>query len=115
MHIDRAELFRLAWKWARQDEAYHWVYDWTPGKAYGTRRAATGAERRAIFAHHLKRAWAEMKRVANYRAAQAAAFAKLRNHDDIQAEILTFECKDTIRGADWTRLDALRAELHAAA
>jgi hypothetical protein len=75
MSINRAELFRLAWTWTNTDEAARVVYDWTPGATYGHRRPATATERRAFFVRHLKAAWAEMKRIAAYRAAQTAAFA----------------------------------------
>lgn len=115
MTIDRAELFRLAWAWARADEAYRWVYDWTPGRTYGHRRPTTGAERRAVFARHLTEVWKEARRRAAYRAASLAAFATARPADEIRTDILALECKDCLRGSDWQRLDDLYAELRAAA
>lgn len=51
----------------------------------------------------LQDAWNEAKRVA--KVANQSTAAQLR------AEIWAFECKDSIRGSDWTHLDALRAEL----
>lgn len=113
MTIDRAELFRLAWVWARADEAFRWVYDWTPGRSYGRRRTATPTDRRAVFARHLARAWAEMKRQAAYRAQRIAAFAAARPAEDIRADILSIECKDRLCGSDRQRLEALYGELYA--
>ena len=51
----------------------------------------------------LQDAWGEAKRAA--RAATNATAAQLR------ADLWAFECKDTMRGSDWTRLDAMRAAL----
>ena len=51
----------------------------------------------------LQDAWGEAKRAA--RAATNATAAQLR------ADLWAFECKDTMRGSDWTRLDTLRAAL----
>lgn len=51
----------------------------------------------------LQDAWGEAKRAA--RTATNATTAQLR------ADLWAFECKDTMRGSDWTRLDAMRATL----
>ena len=114
MTIDRAELFRLAWARTRTDQAAQWVYDWTPGPRYGARRAATPAERRAVFARHLKAAWAEAKSQAAYRAAQRAAFVAQRPAEAIRRDIWILECKDRLFTRDFAQLDALRLELFAA-
>lgn len=99
MTIDRSELFRLAWALAKQD-------------LWSLRLPASRL--RGLFRGALSRAWAEMKRRAAYRAAQRLAFATARPVAAIQTDILLLECKDTLRGSDWQRLDALRAELWAA-
>lgn len=98
MTIDRAELFRLAWAMARQD-------------LWSLRLPASRL--RGLFHAALKRAWATVKCQAAYRAKRLAAFAVARPADEIRADILTLECKDRLRGSDWQRLDALRAELFA--
>ena len=64
--IDRAELFRIAWMRTRQDQDARWVYDWTPGSTYGSRRSSPAAERRAVFAKHLRSAWADMRARAGF-------------------------------------------------
>ena len=51
----------------------------------------------------LQDAWGEAKRAA--KAATNSTAAQLR------ADLWAFECKDTMRGSDWTRLDAMRATL----
>ena len=51
----------------------------------------------------LQDAWGEAKRAA--RASTNVTAAQLR------ADLWAFECKDTMRGSDWTRLDAMRAAL----
>lgn len=111
MTIDRAEIFNLAWAWTRADQEARWGYDWTPGRTYGNRRAATAAERRATFAKHLRAAWVAGRQRAAYREAQRAAFAKARPAEIIRRDILVIECKDRLFGGDWQALDALRAEL----
>lgn len=51
----------------------------------------------------LQDAWNEAKRAA--KVANQSPAAQLR------ADLWAFECKDSIRGSDWTHLDALRREL----
>ncbi|WP_426037522.1 hypothetical protein [Cypionkella sp. TWP1-2-1b2] len=51
----------------------------------------------------LQDAWGEVKRAAKA-ATQTTA-------DRIRADLWAFECKDTMRGSDWTRLDTMRAAL----
>ena len=99
MTIDRAELFRLAWVWAKQDL-------WSD--------RAPASELRAYFKAALARAWQEMKTRAQRRAAMIAEAAKARPLDVVQADLWAFECKDTLRGFDWQTLAALKAELAAA-
>jgi hypothetical protein len=100
MTIDRKEVFRRAWVWAKQDL---WS-DRAPASAL-----------RGYFRAALVRAWADAKQQAAYRAAQRAAFPAARPAEVIRTEILVLECKDRLAGADWQRLDTLRAELRAAA
>lgn len=56
----------------------------------------------------------EKARIARNLAARAAAsaaqFANV-TAAQLRADLWAFECKDTMRGSDWTRLDALRAAL----
>ncbi len=99
MTIDRAELFRLAWIWAKQDLWSH---------------RAPASRLRAYFKAALARAWRELKARAQRRAAMIAAAASARPLAVVQAELWAFECKDTLRGADWETLAALQAELAAA-
>ncbi|RWR31497.1 hypothetical protein D2T29_10720 [Sinirhodobacter populi] len=100
MTIDRAELFLLAWAWAKQE-----LWTWR----------LPASRLRGLFRKALSQAWAEMKRRAVYRAQRLAAFAVARPADEIRTDILALECKDRLCGSDWQRLDALRMELHAAA
>ncbi|MFC3088273.1 hypothetical protein [Tabrizicola soli] len=100
MTINRKEVFRLAWVWAKQDQ-------------WGARAPASAL--RGYFRAALVRAWADVKRQAAYRAAQRAAFASARPAEEIRTDIRMLECKDRLAGADWQRLDALRAELRAVA
>ena len=56
----------------------------------------------------------EKARIARNLAARAAAtVAQFANTTTAQlrADLWAFECKDTMRGSDWTRLDAMRAAL----
>ncbi|OWU70510.1 hypothetical protein [Marinibacterium profundimaris] len=99
MTIDRAELFRLAWAWAKQDL-------WS--------RRLPASHLRGLFREALKRAWADLKRTAARLAAQRKTTAATRPAAQIQTDILVLECKDRLHGSDWQRLDALRAELMAA-
>ncbi|KFI24901.1 hypothetical protein [Paenirhodobacter enshiensis] len=96
MTIDRAELFRLAWVMARHDL---WSLRLPASRLHG------------LFPAALKRAWATVKCQAAYRAQRLAVFTAGRPADEIRADILTLECKGRLRGPDWQRLDALRAEL----
>ena len=100
MQIDRKEVFRRAWLWARQD-------------LWAARAPATAL--RGFFRAALVRAWAEVKTQAAYRAAQRAAFTSARPAAEIRNDIWVLECKDRLVGADWQRLDHLRAELRACA
>ena len=99
MTINRSELFALAWELARQDL-------W--------RLRLPASRLRGLFPAALSRAWSIMKGRAAYRARCIAAAATARPVEEIRTEIVTLECKDCLRGADWLRLDALRAELNAA-
>lgn len=99
MTINRSELFALAWELARQDL-------W--------RLRLPGSRLRGLFPAALSRAWSIMKAHAAYRARYIAAAATARPVEEIRTEIVTLECKDCLRGADWLRLDDLRSELKAA-
>lgn len=46
-------------------------------------------------------------------AAHVAQFAGL-TAAQLRANLFAFECKDSLRGSDWTRLDAMRAALREA-
>jgi len=96
MTIDRKEVFRLAWAWAKQD-------------LWAARAPASAL--RGYFRAALVRAWADVKA----RAARRAAAAAVRPASEIRADIITLECKDRLYGADWSRLNALHVELRAAA
>lgn len=50
----------------------------------------------------LQDAWNEAKRATKAASSTAA---------QLRADLWAFECKDTMRGSDWTRLDAMRAAL----
>ncbi|MEI4471512.1 hypothetical protein [Frigidibacter sp. MR17.24] len=70
-----------------------------------------------LLSRALKMAWWQAKEEMAVKAAVAAEFAQRRAPraiEAIQRELLSFECKDSLRGSDWLHLDALRAELHAA-
>ncbi len=109
MHIDRAAILRRAWVWAKADAAYCWVYDWTPGATYGQRRATTAAERRALFAKHLRAAWADRKAAAAHPV--PPAFATVATAD-LRAEVVTLEnCDARLGWQRQERLSTLRREL----
>lgn len=99
MNTDRAELFRIAWAWARQDLWSH---------------RAPASRVRAYFKAALVRAWREMKARALRRAGMLAAAAKARPLDVVKADLWAFDCKDTLRGKDWQTLSDLKTELAAA-
>ncbi|UMA64620.1 hypothetical protein LVO79_16705 [Roseivivax marinus] len=103
----------LAWMWARQEQCYSFVYDWTPGPTYGQRRSATGVEKRAVFAECLRRAWADMKSRASRQAAYEASLGNLveRSSASLLAEINDIENRERIRSDGWQRLDALQAAI----
>ena len=82
--FNKSEIMRLAW--AIMKKGSEW-------QKYRVRR----------LRYALQDAWGEAKRAT--RAATNATAAQLR------ADLWAFECKDTMRGSDWTRLDALRAAL----
>lgn len=110
MGIDRAAILRRAWAWAKADAAFTWVYDWTPGKTFGSRRASTAAERRAIFAKHLRAAWADYKRTAA-RAVVPSIFSTVATAD-LRAEVVMLEnCDARLGWARQERLSTLRREL----
>ena len=101
MTIDRAKIMQDAWTIARR---------------FAGNRETWGQR----LSRALKYVWWDVKEAARqaaaqdaYRAAQRAAFASARPAEEIRTEIWTLECKDRLAGADWQRLDALRAELRA--
>ncbi|SLN72015.1 hypothetical protein ROJ8625_03773 [Roseivivax jejudonensis] len=113
VRINRSELMRLAWMWARQEQGYTFIYNWTPGPGYGHRRAATGPEKRAVFAECLRRAWAEMKARVARLAAHAANLGELgdRSASSLRAEIRDIETRNRIGPDGWKRLSQLQAAL----
>jgi hypothetical protein len=82
--FNRSEIMRRAWAIVKKGS------DW---QRYRLRR----------LRYALQDAWNEAKRAA--KAASNTTAAQLR------ADLWAFECKDTMRGSDWTRLDAMRATL----
>lgn len=54
-------IMRRAWAWAKADRDFHSAYDWTTGVGYGRPIPVPAAERRAIFAKYLARAWEAAK------------------------------------------------------
>jgi hypothetical protein len=65
------------------------------------------------IARALKYVWWKAKEAARELAARVAAApaSPARPVAEIRADLFAFECKDTLRGSDWTHLDALRGEL----
>lgn len=82
--FNKSEIMRRAWSIVKKGR------DW---QKYRLRR----------LRYALQDAWGEAKRTA--RAATNSTAALLR------ADLWAFECKDTMRGSDWTRLDAMRQAL----
>ena len=113
MTYDRAAILRTAWAWARREAGWSVAYEWTPGPSYGAQRKPTAAERRAIFAECLRRAWAAAKAKAAYRRSLAAVAP--RPLAEIQREALALDGKNRWTPADYQTADRLRAELAAAA
>lgn len=110
MGIDRAAILRCAWAWAKSDDAFRWVYDWTPGNNYGRRRATTAAERRAVFAKHLRAAWADHKATAA-RAAAPSIFSAVPTAM-LRAEVVALEnCDARLGWARQERISTLRRVL----
>ncbi|SFD67618.1 hypothetical protein [Roseivivax sediminis] len=111
--INRSDLMRLAWTWARQELAYSFIYDWTPGPTYGQRRTATVSEKRSIFADCLRKAWAEMKARAQQWAAHIDSLGALveRSSASLLAELNDSENRSHIDADGWARIEALRAAL----
>ena len=94
--FNKSEIMRRAWVWAKQDL-------WSA--------RAPKSKLRAFLAAAVKRAWAEVKMLATRVTAPAVA---QRLASEIRADLFAFECKDTMRGSDWTCLDIMRAALTAA-
>lgn len=97
MTINRAEVFRLAWAFAKAD-------------LWSLRLPASCL--RSLFRAALVRAWADVKLMTARRAAERPA--PVRPAEEVRRDLLSWECKDSLRGSDWTRLEALRAELRVA-
>ena len=72
----------------------------------------------AKLSRALKSVWWDAKqvaRIAAHAAAQVARMAQcIRPAAEIRAAILELECKDSLRGSDWQRLDTLQSELRMA-
>lgn len=101
MTINKAKLMRAAWVIVRRFEG-------------------NGETLHARLSRALKLVWWEAKQEAR-RAAEAAArlaaqaTVVVRPITAVLADIRDLECRSSLRGNDWDRLDALRAELLRAA
>lgn len=96
MTIDRAEVFRLAWVWAKQE-------------AWSRRLPKGGA--RMMFADCLRKSWAYHKAaLARARAAVPSAFASM-SLADLQTAVAVEEACDRLGWAGIERLSAMRREL----
>lgn len=82
--FNKSEIMRRAWAIVKKGSEWH---------KYRLRR----------LRYALQDAWNEAKCAA--KTATNTIIAQLR------ADLFAFECKDTMRGSDWTRLDAMRATL----
>ena len=80
--FNKSEIMRRAWAIVKKGS------DW---QKYRLRR----------LRYALQDVWAEARRVVE--AATQTVAAQLRT------DLWAFECKDTMRGSDWQRLDAMRA------
>lgn len=108
MTYDRAAILRTAWAWARQEPGWSVAYDWTPGPSYGAQRKPTVAERRAIFAECLRRAWGAAKAAAAYAAKPARPKAA------VLFDLTALDGKNRWTPADYAHRAALSLELRAA-
>ncbi|KFI27761.1 hypothetical protein CN97_00130 [Haematobacter massiliensis] len=74
---------------------------------------------RQKLARALRCVWWDARQAAAVAARVAAEMARIaaavRPAEEVRAEIFLIECKDRLEPCDWRRLDALRAELRAAA
>lgn len=114
MTYDCAAIMKDAWTKARRERGWSTTEDWTQtGPAYGRKRPTTPAERRALFAECLRRAWAG----ARFRAAAQRRFlaAQTPAGRAIAAEIDATLNRDGLRWADFRRMDALRQQIDALA
>ena len=106
----RAEVMKLAWKFTTERHENQWVYDWTPGPGYGSRRKPNVGELRTIFAAMLREAWANINMRLAYIRKCLAARATARPLDVIRAERDMLQNKSRWTQADYARDDALRQE-----
>lgn len=96
MAFNRAEIFRLAWVWAKQE-------------AWSRRLPRGGA--RIVFAACLRKAWAFHKdAAARARAATPSAFASL-SVTALQTAVAVEEACDRLGWAGIERLSEMRREL----
>lgn len=101
MTINKAKLMRAAWVIVRRFEG-------------------NGETLQARLSRALKLVWWEAKQEARHAAEAAAHLAAqaasvVRPIAAVLADIRDLECRSTLRGSDWNRLDALRAEMMRAA
>jgi len=110
----RRDVMQMAWGMIRgtMQREYRLVQDWTPGPSYGRQRATTAAEKRAVFAAALRKAWATVKMMEASRAARQPA---TRTAAEIRDQIAVIESADRMGTAGLARVDALHAELARAA
>ncbi|CAM3142589.1 hypothetical protein PANO111632_05070 [Paracoccus nototheniae] len=111
MTYDRAEIFRNAWARTKADHDYCEAYDWRPGPTYGRKSTPTAAERRTVFAKHLRNAWTYARNAAQRRKAAITAFANTRPVAELKSLLFALDCGDFHRARELTAMAALRAEL----
>ena len=98
LYINRSELMKLAWAYARQD---HW-----------SRRMPAGTLR-SLFPDALRAAWQEMRSRAELAAERAAEVAGL-NVAALRAELLSLENTDYLGHEGMRRMSVVQSALRAA-
>lgn len=96
MTVNRAEVFRLAWVWAKQDL-------WS--------RRAPASQLRAFFRAALSRAWADLRAQAVRAAETILHAANARPANVLRALIVTLENQDRLTHFDRLELRNLQSEL----
>lgn len=104
--FNKSQIMKRAWQIARADRDYARAYDWTPGITYGSVRATTTAEKRAVFARALRGAWAAAKFEEAGAAPRRPASEAAQKAARFQLQML--EGKDLWTREDYRLADALR-------